>query len=132
MKYLQSVEFRDDYEGILVFGTLIERDNAELAEMILEKNHIVLSAIESPLFSDFYKYEANCEDGVLAVLAKALSNGRFEDFFNEIDDGYLSAECNLGEEEASLIASWMSGKNILCVIGRDVQKERLTDRKSVV
>ena len=127
MRYLQSVEFRDDYEGVLVFGTLIERDDAELAELIVEKNHLVLSAIESPLFPDFYKYEANCEDGVLAVLTKALANGKYEDFFNEIDDGYLSAECNLGEEEAHSIASWMSGKNILCVIGKDVQKDKLTN-----
>lgn len=58
-----------------------------------------------------------CEIGsvsyVLALLCKF--SGAKGEFFDELDEGYLSGECNVGEEEFEELASWLKGVQNLVI-----------------
>ncbi len=56
------------------------------------------------LVTQFVKYEAGSEESVIALIAKAFVKDdeipdKLKEFFKGLDDGYISAESNVGEEE---------------------------------
>ena len=113
-------------DKVLLFGTLIGRDDAFLLDRVMDSGlpFVALSALEDSRLGRFYKYEAGTEEGVLGILTKALyqgSDASLERFFEELDEGYLSAECNLGEEEALELAQTLQGKRVVCVLGADLE-----------
>jgi NADH-quinone oxidoreductase subunit G len=76
--------------------------------------------------TQFVKYEVGTEEGVIAMLAKTLladADLCDEDraFFEALDEGYLCAESNVGDEEFARIAkSIKRSKRKTLVIGSDV------------
>lgn len=74
---------------------------------------------------DFFgKYEVGSEDGVLALILNfcALkSDEKLEAFLDELDIGYISAECNIGEEEIEELALHVKGKSGYLYICEDLE-----------
>lgn len=113
-------------DAVLIIGTQIGRDAPLLLENIVGSGLpcYTLSTMEETLLGSFYKYEVGTEEGVLGILTKALCSEEdpaFADFFDGLDEGYLSAECNLGEEEALELAQALKGKRVTCVLGADLE-----------
>lgn len=72
----------------------------------------------------FGKYEVGSEEGVLALLLEFCSKKRddkLEDFLNSLDIGYISAECNIGEEEVQEFALMAKDKALHVVICEDLE-----------
>jgi NADH-quinone oxidoreductase subunit G len=76
--------------------------------------------------TQFVKYEVGTEEGVVAMLAKTLLEGcdlsdEADAFFAGLDEGYLCAESNVGDEEyAQITKSFIRAKRKTLVIGSDV------------
>ena len=88
--------------------------------------HPLEDTILQNVVTQFVKYEAGSEEGVMAMLAKTLLmdadiGDELQTFFNDLDDGYLCAESNVGDEEFEKIRqSLRNMKHKTLVIGSDV------------
>ncbi len=125
------------FDLIIVIGSLLSRDNTHTVEKMqtcmnegakLIYLHTMEDAIFTPKSHFFSRYEVGSEEGVLALLAKALLlhvnlPTSLQAYFEGLDDGYLSAESNLGEEEIEEIqALYATSKGALIWLGEDVLK----------
>jgi len=119
-----------DSDFVLVLGIMPSRDEELFGLLSSNKNIAYLSVIEDKKMSDIAvfqsRYEAGSEEGVMAILTKELLSDKqidtkTKDFFDNLDEGYLSAECNIGEEEIEdLNALFAKSKNPMLVIGYDL------------
>ena len=118
-----------DNEVTLVLGTLLSRDDSALASN-LKAPLIYLSAMEDPILHEkatlFSKCEVGSEEGVLGVLIAAVMGNRkvseeILEYLDDLDEGYLSAECNVGEEEAEEIAALLENKRCTCILNSDLE-----------
>ncbi len=123
-------------DGIIVLGGRITTDNPGVRyAMTTAARHngakiIYMHPLEDVLLQNvvtqFVKYEAGSEEGVMAMLAKTLLSDadlsdEFRTYFNELDEGYLCAESNAGDEEFARIAKSLRRlKRKTLVIGSDV------------
>ena len=122
---------------IIAIGTLLWREPTSViapleASLAKGVKLIHLFSMEDPIFSPkshfFSRYEVGSEEGVLALLAKALLDKKelpqeLQSYFDELDDGYLSAESNMGEEEIEEIqALCEENHNITLWLGEDIFK----------
>lgn len=130
---VKTSKFDENAQVCLVFATFLEKDNQALAKQIKQaKNLVLFSAIEDSFFdkAKFIKQEICSEHGVLAMLAKELLRGKdlgkFQSFFDDLDLGYLSAECSVGEEEIEKIANLIKNKKTACVLGADLEFHKFT------
>jgi len=115
-KRLYSATLDDvrESDAIVVVGTQIATDNpgVRYAMTVASKQNgakiSYIHPIEDPLLQNvvtqFIKMEAGAEEGVIALLAKEILQGKetlkkIEKFLNDLDEGYLEAESNVGEEE---------------------------------
>ena len=123
-------------DAVIMIGSMIATDNPAVryamttaakhngAKIIYA--HPIEDALMQNTITQFLKYEVGTEEGVLALIAKYLladcELGSDEKaFFDALDDGYLSAESNIGEEELSLMMkSLMRTKNRVLVVGNDL------------
>lgn len=90
-------------------------------EAFLQDTKIALiSVLEDPTFAhkvDFFsRYEARSEEGVIALLAKAFLQNKklpthIAEYFEDLDNGYLSAETNIGEEEIEELCALINAAN---------------------
>ncbi|MDX1808494.1 MAG: hypothetical protein R3331_03030 [Sulfurospirillaceae bacterium] len=132
LKIKDKDSFTDKLDGdfFLVIGLLPSRD-VELLSLLKDKKNVVyLNVIEDVNMSGIAtiqsRYEAGSEEGVLAILAKEfLSNkgidAKTKDFFDNLDEGYLSAECNVGEEEIEeMFSLYENTKNPIMIVGADL------------
>ena len=118
-----------DLDFVLVMGIMPSKDEALLNALKKCKNIVYLSVVEDADITNMVKiqsrYEAGSEEGVLAILAKELFfnqeiSKEAKYFFENLDDGYISAECNVGEEELEEInALYKNSKNPTLVLGYD-------------
>ncbi len=124
-------------DTIIVLGTFLSREsetNIKQLEEWLQKGVklIYLFSMEDPIYSPkshfFSRYEVGSEEGVLALLAKALLAKKtlprtLQHYFDDLDEGYLSAESNVGEEEIEEIQALCSD-NSTCLLwlGSDITK----------
>jgi len=118
-----------DSDFVLVMGIMPSKDEALLDVLKNSKNIIYLSVVEDIDITNMVKiqsrYEAGSEEGVLAILAKELFSNQniskeVKYFFENLDDGYISAECNVGEEELEEINKlYKISKNPTLVLGYD-------------
>lgn len=118
-----------DSDFVLVMGIMPSKDKALSDALKKSKNIIYLSVIEDVDTTNMAKiesrYEAGSEEGVLAILAKELFGHQdiskeAKYFFENLDDGYISAECNVGEEELEEINElYKNSKNPILVLGYD-------------
>ncbi len=110
---------------IVVLGTRIASDMPELKFKINQASKrrtaevIYMHPMEDEsiktIVSQFVKYEAGSEESVVALVAKALLENvevpeALQTFFDKLDEGYISAESNVGEEEISQMMKRMLRK----------------------
>ncbi|MFY9143546.1 2Fe-2S iron-sulfur cluster-binding protein [Sulfuricurvum sp.] len=123
-------------DGLIVIGGRITTDNPIVRyAMTTAARHngakvVYMHPIEDDLLQNvitqFAKYEVGTEEGVVAMLAKTLLQGAdlsddTRSYFEELDEGYLCAESNVGDEEYARIAKTFARlKRKTLVIGSDV------------
>ncbi|MCF6172662.1 MAG: hypothetical protein L3J44_02615 [Campylobacteraceae bacterium] len=123
-----SDELSSDF--VFVIGVMPSRQDGLLEQLSKNTTIVYLSVIEDRDMLNIAKfqsrYEAGSEEGVLAILAKELLKNKnldanTQEFFDNLDEGYVSAECNIGEEEIEEIAQlYKNAKNPMIVIGYDL------------
>ncbi|MEJ2467833.1 MAG: 2Fe-2S iron-sulfur cluster-binding protein [Campylobacterales bacterium] len=123
-------------DGIIVLGSRIATDNplARYAVTTAARHrgakvvymHPMEDALMQNVVTQFVKYEVGTEEGVMALLAQSLLEGTETNkttaaFLDALDDGYLSAESNVGEEELAQIAKQFKRANVkTLVLGSDL------------
>ncbi len=76
--------------------------------------------------TQFIKYEVGTEEGVMALLAQTLLKGADiseseKAYFDALDEGYLSAESNVGDDEmAYMLKTFTRSSKKVLVVGSDV------------
>lgn len=112
--YRSDLKKLSNSRGAIVLGTRLN-DDAPMVKYHLtmaSKHHqariAYMHPIEDPsiqnIFTQFIKYEAGSEEGMVALLAKTLLEGitlpdSVRTYLDDLDIGNLSAESNIGEEE---------------------------------
>lgn len=98
----------------LSLASLLSIQNLTLANELKNQDFIYISCFEDEILGG--KNLIRCEIGsisyVLALLCKyCLDFSKFEsdvkEYFDELDEGFLSGECNIGEEEFEDLAIFM-------------------------
>ena len=123
-------------DGIIVLGGRVSSDNPAVRyAMMTAARHngakvVYMHPMEDDLLQNvvtqFVKYEVGTEEGVVAMLAKTLLEGsdlsdENQHYFDNLDEGYLCAESNVGDEEYARIAkTFARAKRKTLVIGSDV------------
>lgn len=131
-----SLDAMRQSDGIIVLGGRITTDNPAVRyAMTTAARHngakvVYMHPIEDELLQNvvtqFVKYEVGTEEGVVAMLAKTLLAGadvsdETRAFFDGLDEGYLCAESNVGDEEyAHITKSFVRAKRKTLVIGSDL------------
>ena len=121
---------------VISFGVWFQENSVELKPYIekivqqKETRFIYMHPIEDASLQDsitqFIKYEVGTEEGVAALLAYTLLEERgvpqeIEEILEELDIGYLSAECNVGEEELESMYGLIDDEtSISILIGNDL------------
>lgn len=131
-----SLDAISQSDAILVMGGRISTDNPAVRyAMTTAARHngakvVYMHPLEDELLQNvvtqFVKYEVGTEEGVVAMLAKTLLS--HEDiseearaYFEGLDEGYLCAESNVGDEEYARIAkSIVRSKRKTLVLGSDL------------
>lgn len=123
-------------DAVIIIGGRIATDNPAIRyAMTTAARHngakvIYMHPLEDALLQNtvtqFVKYEVGTEEGVMAMLAKTLLaqsdiSDELRAFFDGLDDGYLCAESNVGDEEFTLLSrSLRRTKRKTLVIGADI------------
>jgi NADH-quinone oxidoreductase subunit G len=132
--YDGSNKIIEQSDAIIMIGTRISRDNpvvkysCNIATKKQRADFIYMHPIDDTdlknKYNQFIKYEVGSEEGVLALLASYLIKdipSELEEYFDDLDIGYLSAECSVGEEEFELIVKKLiRRKNKTLVLGEDL------------
>jgi len=123
-------------DGIIILGSRVATDNPGVRYAMTTASrhngakivyaHPIEDALMQNVVTQFMKYEAGSEEGVIALLANTLLKDADLDenekqFFDALDLGYLEAESNVGEDELQNITKTFARtqKRVL-VIGSDV------------
>jgi NADH-quinone oxidoreductase subunit F len=130
-KYGTDIKKPKTNSAVLFIGTLPSKDNELLVKEICENSLkiIYFSPMEDPLLHSkadkYVKYEIGSEAGALALLAKFLSKGEeldkdVQNYIDELDEGYLSAESNIGEEEIEESIKIFDNDCLMLLLGDDL------------
>jgi NADH-quinone oxidoreductase subunit F len=130
-KYGVEIKKLDKSGAILCIGTHFYKDNSDLARDINdgEREFIYMSAQEDLSLQKnakaYIKYEVGSEAGVFALIAKTfLKDAQIPDnvkkYLEELDEGYLSAESNVGEEEIEEIMGILAAPSSFLLLGCDL------------
>jgi NADH-quinone oxidoreductase subunit G len=130
---LQDVKASD---AVIMLGSRISTDNPGVRYAITEAARhngakvVYMHPLEDQLLQNtvtqFIKYEVGTEEGVMALIARALLsdadlNSQEREIIAQFDEGYLSAESNVGEEEIEqMIQSFARASKKTIVIGSDL------------
>ncbi len=123
-------------DGVIIIGSRVATDNpgVRYALTTASKHNgakiIYAHPLEDTLMQNsvtqFIKYEAGSEEGVMALLAnKLLENVDLSDlereYFSDLDLGYIEAESNVGDDELSfMMKSFARTQKRVLIIGSDV------------
>lgn len=115
---------------VVVVGSMLSLDDKELFKNIKNSKIALISVLEDlPLMESvefFSRYEAGSEEGVVAILTKELLKDanlsqETKDYFADLDEGYISAETNIGEEEIGELHEMLqNASKPLIVFGKDM------------
>ncbi len=137
-KSLYSAKMEDvaASDQVIVIGSRISTDNPQVRYHLTMANkrnkakitymHPMEDSLLQATVTQFAKYEVGTEEGVMAMLAQTLlSDADLSDnakqYFSDLDEGYLSAETNIGEEEfASIAKARIRAKKTTLVLGQDL------------
>lgn len=131
---MMNLEVLKSSDFILTFGIFLSDTNKEIFQAIQEAKEnnnadvVYMHGVDTLALKDFYtqfiKYEAGSEEGVSSLLLDTLvknSNDKLQEYINELDIGYISAESSAGEEEFEEILELCENKtNKVLVIGEDI------------
>ena len=110
------MKFNDLIAGkSLSIANLLSLSDRNLAKKIKEHEFKYISCIEDSELGgeNLIRCEIGSISYVLALLCK-YANLSCDEFFNELDDGLISGECNVGEEEFEELGEWIKDvKNII-------------------
>lgn len=129
-------------DAVIVLGLHPTTDIHGIHDAIVQTVHqnqarvIYMHPLENNILQNkltqYVKYEVGSEEGVMAMLAKTLlmdvkMSEEHQAYFNDLDDGYLCAESNVGDEEFEKIKESLSNmKHKSLIIGSDlVSHERV-------
>ena len=129
---IKEIISKSDY--ILTFGSFLARDNIEIQEAIIEaiaKNNaefIYMHPIDNidlkVYYTQFIKYEVGSEEGIASLLLETFvkeSDEKIQNFIDDLDIGYISAESSAGEEEFEEALEKASNKKMkTLIVGRDI------------
>jgi len=133
--YSASLDTIEKSDAVIVFGTRIGTDNPAVrykltqAERHRKSRIAYLHPIHEELISnvarEFINYEVGSEEGVMALLLRSIlednETPEIKSFIDDLDEGYLSAESNVGEDELeTLFKSFKNSKNRVLVLGEDL------------
>jgi NADH-quinone oxidoreductase subunit G len=123
-------------DGVIVIGSRIATDNPGVRYALTTASrhngakivyaHALEDALMQNTITQFMKYEAGSEEGVMALLANALLKDIEVDeetraFLNDLDLGYLEAESNVGDDELiAMIQSFKRSQNKVLIVGSDM------------
>ena len=123
-------------DAIVIIGSRVATDNpgVRYAMTTASKHngakivyaHPLEDALLQNTVTQFIKYEAGSEEGVIALLAnKLLQDTDLSDeeraYFSDLDLGYLEAESNVGDDELSLMnKSFTRAQKRVLVLGSDL------------
>ena len=123
-------------EAVIILGSRVATDNPGVRYALTSASkhngakivyaHPIEDALMQNTVSQFMKYEAGSEEGVMALLAnELLQNADLSDderaFFNDLDLGYLEAESNVGDDELKAMSkSFTRAQNKILIVGSDV------------
>ena len=123
-------------DAVIVIGSRISTDNPAVRYAVTTASrhngakvtymHPIEDTLMQNTVTQFVKYEVGTEEGVLAMLAESLLNvsdldSDMQGYFAGLDDGYLSAESNVGEEEyAEIVKSLLRRERKTLLIGNDL------------
>jgi len=123
-------------DAVVIVGTRIATDNPGVRYALttaarhngarIVYAHPMEDALMKNTATQFMKYEAGSEEGVLALLANELLKNVDVDeatrsFLLDLDLGYLEAESNVGDDELSAMSkSFMRAQNKVLIIGSDM------------
>ena len=100
----------------LSLASLLCEQNPQLAELVKQHEFLYISCFEDKILGaeNLVRCEIGSASYVLALLCKhSLDAAKFDEqtreYFDELDEGYLSGECNVGEEEFEQIAEFLNG-----------------------
>lgn len=125
MLYSGTTDKIVESEYVMIFGTRIASDVPGLKFKVNQssKKHksqvIYMHPLEDSsiqnIVTQHLKYEVGSEDAVIALVAQALLKDSeipesIKSYLDDLDDGYISAESNIGEEEISLMVKKMAKK----------------------
>jgi NADH-quinone oxidoreductase subunit G len=131
-----SLEAIKEADAVIVIGTRIATDNPGVRYALttaarhngarIVYAHPMEDSLMKNTATQFMKYEAGSEEGVMALLAnELLKNSDVDDatkaFLNDLDLGYLEAESNVGDDELSFMSkSFMRATKRVLVVGADM------------
>jgi len=134
--YSGSLDAIKQADGIIIIGSRVSSDNPAVRYALTTARkhngakivyaHPIEDVLLGNTMTQFMKYEVGTEEGVMALLAREiLRDADLPDeeraFFDELDLGYLSAECNIGDEEIDFMTkSFQRAKNCVLILGDDV------------
>ena len=120
----------------LVFGSALSTDAPYARYLLNEASkkhraqmvymHPIEDNILESLVTQHIKYEVGSEEGVIALVVREMLKDREVDadtksYIDALDEGYLSAESNVGEEEIEKIAKNLTrSKHRVLVLGADL------------
>ena len=123
-------------EAVVVIGSRVATDNPGVRYALTTASrhngakivyaHPMEDTLMQNTATQFMKYEAGSEEGVMALLANELLKGIDIDeqtraFLDNLDLGYLEAESNVGDEEfVAMHKSFARAQNKVLVLGSDL------------
>jgi len=123
-------------EAAIIIGSRVATDNPGVRYALTTASkhngakivyaHPIEDTLMQNTASQFMKYEAGSEEGVMALLAnELLKNADLSNeeraFFNDLDLGYLEAESNVGDDELkAMTKSFARAQNKILIVGSDV------------
>jgi NADH-quinone oxidoreductase subunit F len=130
-KYGVEIKKLDKNGAILCIGTHFSKDNNDLVQNInAEKRELIYMSAQEDLrlqksAKAYIKYEVGSEAGVLALIAKTILKDvqipqDVKDYLEDLDEGYLSAESNVGEEEIKEIEEILAVDSPSLLLGCDL------------
>ena len=134
--YSGSLDAIRQSDAAIVIGSRISTDNPAVRYALTTAArhngarivylHPMEDALMQNTVTQMVRYEVGTEEGVMALLAQTLLKGRDIDeatqsFIDGLDEGYLSAESNVGDDElAAIEKSLMRASKRVLVIGSDL------------
>lgn len=119
-----------NHDLVVIIGAMPSYGDKELLKRIENSKIALISVMEdTPLMERvefFSRYEAGSEEGVISILTKEFLKEKelpkeLMEYFENLDEGYISAETNIGEEEIEELHSMIkSATSPLIILGVDL------------